>query len=94
MARHRAVSKSQDRPAGEGPSGGRPVRSLDALPLWTGLLLTVAEGVNCWWLTIFAWLVVVVRSVMAVQVGPTSGRRVHRTRFGIFVRLFRSVGKR
>ena len=100
MARHRAVgNRSQDRSAGAGSPERRPVRSgLDAVPLWTGLLLTVAEGVNRWWFTAFAWFAVAVRSAMAVlsagRSGTSTGRRADRTRFGIFVRLFRSVGKR
>jgi hypothetical protein len=100
MARHRAVSSSsQDNSAAEGSPERRPDRSgLDAVPLWTGLLLTVAEGVNRWWFTAFAWLAVAVRSAMAVlsarRSGTSTGRRIDRTRFGVLVRLFRFMERR
>ena len=103
MARHRAAGNgtqnhSTDRSIAAGPLERRSLRSgLDAVPLWTGLLLTVAEAVNQWWFTTFAWFVVAVRSAMAVHSARPAGRRRERrparTRFGSSVRLFHRTEK-
>ena len=100
MARHRAASsRNQGRPAGEGLPGRRSVRSgLDAVPLWTGMLLTLAEGVNRSWFTALAWSAVAVRSAMAIlsarRSSASTERRVGRLRFGGLVRLFRFLKRR
>jgi hypothetical protein len=68
MARHRAVSSRNQEPSiGEDqPERRSSLLRLDADPLWTGLLLTVAEGMNRSWLTALAWSIVGVRSATAV----------------------------
>lgn len=100
MARHRAAgSRNRARAADAAPFERRSVRSgLDAIPLWTGLLLTAADAVNRSWFTAFAWLAVATRAVKAVlddrRTNPDTERRLLRVRRLRLVRLFRLQERR